>query len=234
MLTVIAVDDQSHMLDAVKRALKPLCFVKLIAATTSPKDALAYCESAKPHVALLDIDMPELDGINFAQALAQKSPDTEVIYITSHANYIRDAFKVYAYDFIEKPLDTNRLEQSLKRLYHQIGEDTPPIAFPTEEGHIYLRPHEIIAVEAQGKYCMISDQDQGYLIKLSLKEMEDLLNAPCFFKSGRSFIINLQQVAGIEKYSRTSYAITFKNNQVHAQLSKNLYDAFKEKLAKIQ
>ncbi len=233
MLTVIAVDDQPIMLEAVKRALKPLCFVKLIAATTSPTDALAYCEQTKPHVALLDIDMPELDGIHFAEALTQKSPETAVIFITSHANYIRDAFKVYAYDFIEKPLDMARLESTLKRLYHQVGEDQAPLSLPTEDGLLYVKPSDIVAVEATGKHCIVSDLKKQYTIKLSLKEMEERLTEPCFFKSGRSFIVNLGHVAGIENLSRTSYAITFKYPHAYAQLSKNLYDDFKCHLEKI-
>lgn len=233
MLTVVAVDDQAPMLEAIKRAIKPLCYVKLVAATTNPKDGLLYCEQTKPHVALLDIDMPELDGIHFAEALAERCPETQVIFITSHASYIRDAFKVYAYDFIEKPLDTERLEQTLKRLYHQVGEDVPPIAFPVDEGHVYLRPAEILAVEAHGKHCLVSDAHGTHEVRLSLKEIDALLTEPCFFKSGRSFIVNLQHVSGIEKLSRTSYAVTFKQTHVHAQLSKNLYDEFKLQLNKV-
>lgn len=233
MLTLVAVDDQDHMLEAVKRAVKPLCFIKLLAATTSPKDGLMYCEQAKPHVVLLDIDMPELDGIHFAETLAQKSPETQVIFITSHANYIRDAFKVYAYDFIEKPLDTQRLEHTLKRLYHQVGTDTPPLMFPVDDGHVYIKHTDIVCIEAHGKHCRISDLQGIHDVRLSLKEVEALLTEPCFFKSGRSFIVNLQHVSGIEKLSRTSFAVLFRQSHAQAQLSKNLYDDFKEQLSKV-
>lgn len=233
MLRVIAVDDQTIMLEAVKRALKPLHFVKLIAATTNPLDALTYCEQTQPHVALLDIDMPELDGIHFAEALAKKSPETAVVFITSHASYVREAFKVYAYDFLEKPLDPERLEHTLKRLYHQVGEDATPLTFPTEEGHVYIKPQDILTVEASGKHCLVSDLTKQHTVRLSLKEIEEILTEPCFFKSGRSFIINLSHVSGIEKLSRTSFEVVFKYSHAYAQLSKNLYSDFKHHLDKI-
>lgn len=230
MLKVLAVDDQPIMLDAVKSILKNLDFVKLVGATTNAIDALKYCESTQPHVVLLDIDMPQMDGISLAQRLMANCPHAAVIFITSHSDYIRDAFKVYAFDFIEKPVDAPRLTQSLHRLYLQKWQEHKPIELTAEAGSIFVKPQDILMVEAAGKVCLLTDTHKCHALKMGMKEVEALLVEPYFFKSSRSFIINLNLVASVERLNRSSLEVHFQDSKVTAQLSKHLYEEFREKL----
>ncbi len=230
MLKVLAVDDQPIMLDAVTTILKNLDFVKIVAATTNVEDALHYCQSTQPHVVLLDIDMPQMNGISLAQSLMAICPQAAVIFITGHSAYLRDAFKVYAYDFIEKPVDATRLSQSLHRLYLQRGMEMKPLELPTDGGVLFVKPHDILMVEAAGKDCLLTDTHQCHTLKLGMKEVEALLVESYFFKSSRSFIVNLHLVAGVERLNRSSLIVHFQDSKATAQLSKHLYEEFREKL----
>lgn len=230
MLTAIVVDDDPIALEKMSHFLKQSNLIQLQGATSNPKDGLNYITSRKPDVAILDVDMPELDGIQLAEKLNQSDHQTHIIFTTSHANYIRDAFRVYAYDFIEKPVDFDRLKQSLLRLDEKLYPDGECVTVHTEDGERFLYLNDIVVCEARGKTAFIYTHEDSFDTKESFKELSELLVAPYLFKVSRSAIVNLHFVKGIEKYNRTSFDIELDHPEAQALLSKSHYDDFKLKI----
>ncbi|MCK8059631.1 MULTISPECIES: LytTR family DNA-binding domain-containing protein [unclassified Fusibacter] len=234
MLKTIVVDDQQIILDSIVSHIKKLDYVKLICSTTSSADSKRYFESSEANVAILDIDMPEIDGLTLAQWINQNSPQTKLIFCTSHGAYIKDAFRVYAYDFIEKPIDFERLTGSLYRLNQNMPDENKVIEVHTEDGSRFVSLPDLVAIEAQGKHCILYTTKSAFEVKDSFKTFESLLSNIDFYKSSRSYIVNLKQVEGLEKLNRTSYMIKLKNPNAYAQLSKKSYEEFKEQLTHSQ
>jgi two-component system LytT family response regulator len=233
MLKTIVVDDQQVILDAIVDHIKSLNFVKLVCSTTSSSDSKRYFETTKADVAILDIDMPDVSGLSLAQWINEVSPQTKIIFCTSHGGYVKDAFKVYAFDFIEKPVDYHRLTQSLKKLNEMLGKEETVIEVFTALGSQFLTHSNIVAVEAQGKNAIIYTTQSVLEVKDSFKTLEELLDGDEFYKSSRSYLVNLKHVLGLEKLNRTSYSIKLSNPDAYAQLSKKAYEAFKEQLTTI-
>lgn len=227
MLKTIVVDDEQAIVDSTSEFLKTIPYVHLLCSTTDVAHCLNAVKLSGVDVAILDIDMPAINGIEFAETLNQIAPAVEVIFITSHDSYLRDAFKVYAYDFIEKPVDYDRLKDTMARLHQELKADSAKVAINVDEQTVYLAINDIYMVEAQGKRACVYTKDAVYCAKESLKEIEQLIKSPNIFKSSRSFLINLTKISAVEKYARTSLAVNFKEVTFSALLSKNLYEDFK-------
>jgi CheY-like chemotaxis protein len=113
---ILAVDDDTYCLDTLKEALKDLPY-KVICAT-SGKAALNILESRRPDLFVLDIQMPEMDGISLAKIIRSEDAKTPIIFITGNAtrNFIVSAVEAGASDFLVKPINPKRVAERISQL----------------------------------------------------------------------------------------------------------------------
>jgi len=228
-LRTMIVDDEPVALKTVLRLIRQSPDFDVTFCTEDPQEFLKAVLQEKPEVAVMDIDMRGLSGLEVAEAIRQHHPDCEILFVTAHTEFTRDAFNVYAFDYIEKPVDSARFFKTLDRLRKKYGLLGRRLELPCGRETLLLPMDKILAVEAEGRKTLIYTEEETHECNLGLGEIEILLTDPRFFKSSRSFILNLQEVTAVQPESRTSYKVVLTGGKA-AYLSKRLYDEFRVRL----
>lgn len=232
-IRTIIIDDNVEILNSLEKHLSHFDYIDLIYSTLDSEDFLEVVLEQSPDLVIMDIDMPRLNGIELGNIIREKLPFIEIVYVTSHSEYIKDAFNVYASDFIEKPYDIDRLNLTLKRISKKLNVTEETYEIKSQRIIRHLRVSEIICIEAFNRKTTIYTDTETIEADYSLKGLLTLLNSKYLYKSARSFCINLLKVDSVKSVSRTSYEISFKNSKVTALLSKNQYNEFRELFKKI-
>lgn len=233
MLRVAVAEDDVYFRKELIKSLSMLEGINVDYSTGDGYDFFNALLKIKPDIAIMDIGMPGMSGIDVAKNIRSQLPDLEIIFITSYDEYIKEAINLYAADYIEKPLNAERLKQTLSRIKRRYFEVENMLQLKTEEGIRLINPYDICLIEAYGKRTIVYTSYGDFLTEISLKEIEKLLNKEAFFRTGRSFLVNVLKVSSIKSYNRTSFEISFKDVNYKAYLSKDLYQEFRKKIKDI-
>ncbi|RZK58337.1 MAG: response regulator transcription factor [Pedobacter sp.] len=196
-------DNQISRLTLVRLlALDPS--LNLIAECANAKEGLSKILTNSVDLLLLDIEMPEMDGIELAKSLGQKQP--MIIFTTAKRDYAVDAFDLKVVDFITKPISPSRFLQSIEKAKEIFQQKNEKLAQQPDD-FLFIRDsntvrrinvNDILFLEAKGDYVKISVRDKHYHIHSSLKSVEDKLPKHIFLRVHRSFIINVSKIDTIE------------------------------------
>ncbi len=219
MVKAVIVDDEKKALQSLIWELTNFSNeITISAAFTNPLEAQAYLEKNTPDCLFLDIEMPTMDGFQFIQNL--KNKDFPIVITTAYNQYAIKALKHEAIDYLLKPIDTDDLSETVKKIkkYNKkklIYSATIPvlqkkITFKTDGKLVFLESDEIIYAESDGNYSTIYLVD-GHKIVLTkkLKEVNELLPEDIFFRIHNSFIVNLSK---IKEFIKTDNYIILKPN----------------------
>ncbi|ADH60361.1 two component transcriptional regulator, LytTR family [Thermoanaerobacter mathranii subsp. mathranii str. A3] len=233
MLRIVVAEDDINFRKELTKILLTIEDVSVEYSTGDGKDALEALIKIRPNVAILDIGLPRISGIEVARKIREYMPFLEIIFITSFEEYIKDAVKLYASDYIEKPLDEKRLRETLERIKEKLFEIENVVPFKTEDGVKLVNPKEIYCVRASKKRSIVYTHREKFICDYSLKEIEELLDSNMFFRTNRSFLVNLFKVELLKDNNRTSFEICFKGSNYKAYLSKELYEEFRRRIKAI-
>ncbi|CAN5590126.1 LytTR family DNA-binding domain-containing protein [soil metagenome] len=226
----IAVDDEPLALAQVCKYIGQTSFLDLVGKFENAIEALGFVNLHEVDLIFLDIQMPDLSGMELARVLDYKSAakKPKIIFTTAYNQFAIEGYKVDAMDYLLKPFGyENFLKAATKAFRHfnqQINQSTAPA--PKTEDYIFLKVeyqlvklmlNEITHVEAYKDYVVLS--------LTSMKNMEDMLPKDKFMRIHRSFIIALDH---IESTSRN--IVTIGNKQIN--VSENFKEAFMKFLSK--
>ena len=138
MIRLIMADDDQNMRFVLKKALSKYDEIQLISDVGSGQEAVALFEAHDIDVAFLDVDMPGLNGVETAKMILDINPKCAIVFITAHDEYMKDAFELYAYDYIVKPFKLERLNQTIERLLELKVSDKP-----VNNEHLWLKPNDV-------------------------------------------------------------------------------------------
>lgn len=114
-MNVIIVDDDKAMLLAIKKILKKMHDIDTIDTFNNIKEGIDFFNNNKADIAFLDISIKNGNGLDLARSILEKSPDTDIVFITSYREYAVEAFDMSALDYIVKPVSIERVERSVKK-----------------------------------------------------------------------------------------------------------------------
>lgn len=199
MFKCLIVDDDSLMIHILESLLLELDFIEIIAKVNSAKEAINILHREEIDLIFLDIEMPEINGIEFL-ALFQ-SLKAKVIIISSHQKYAIDAFEHKVVDYILKPVERTRLLKAInkaKEALDKSGElSTDRFFVKVDSSFQVVFYQDILYIESQGDYLTIVLKDKKYTIHSSMKKIEQKLPSDDFFRIHNSYIVRLDK---IEKY----------------------------------
>lgn len=160
----------------------------------------------------LDIDLGSADGFDLLATL-ERPP--MIVFVTAYAEYAVEAFAVNAIDYLLKPVEPERLAESIARAERELASGAPPssaaqgvIALKTRKRTVLARPDEIVALRADGDFTHVFVADQPALMMWrTLAHFEDLLPTPPFLRLSRSLIVNRDRLRRVETLSRESTRI---------------------------
>ena len=116
MITAILVDDMRPALRELEFLLKQYPDISIAGMFTDPLSAIKEIGERKPQVVFLDINMPQLQGMDAASRILDLSPETDIVFVTAYDQYAIEAFELHAMDYLLKPIAKERLERTLDRL----------------------------------------------------------------------------------------------------------------------
>ena len=223
MFRAVIVDDEPKAIQSLSWELTNFSGdIEIINTFTDPTEALLFLEDNVPDCLFLDIQMPTMDGFQFLDKLNNK--DIAVVITTAYDEYAIKALKREALDYLLKPIDSDDLSDSIKKvkkfksriinsdklenilLDFHAKNNKKKITINSEGKLIFLKLEEILFVESDGNYCTFFLQDnQKLLVTKKLKEVDELLPSENFFRIHNSYIINLDK---IKEYLKTEgYAV---------------------------
>jgi DNA-binding LytR/AlgR family response regulator len=199
--------------------------LEVVAACEDGGSALEAIGTHRPDVAFLDIRMPGLTGLEVASAAAEASPGTQVVFVTAYNQYAIDAFERGAVDYLLKPIASDRLAATVRRvqskmtsgaidgealrtLLGQLGARLPattsatPLQWITASAGKETRlvmVDDVAYFQADNKYTVVMTAQGEALIRKPIRELLDVLDPAMFKQIHRSTVVNLKAIAAITR-----------------------------------
>lgn len=194
----IVVDDEPLAVSLLGSYVEKIPFMKLVFSTENPIEAMEFIQNNEADLIFLDIQMPELSGINFMKIVGNK---LRYILTTAYAEYALEGYDHNVIDYLLKPISFSRFEKStqkaLERLtVNETKENT--YFFVKSSGHQHkIIFDEILFVESIKDYVNIKTENQEYIVLDTLKSLENQL-PDNFARVHKSFILNLEKIEKID------------------------------------
>lgn len=203
-LKTIIVDDDQIATKSMERLCGKKDMIDLQATFNNPIDAIEFLGNHEIDLLLLDIEMPELTGLELLDKLTVMP---QVIFTTSNKEYAYDAFEYDVTDFLKKPITQERFFKSIDKAIER-DENLKDIAKNSNLKEIYIRTdgkliriaiNDILYFENVGDYVKIITQDKVHVINIALKLLHIKLNHPRLLKVHRSYIVNMDKIKDIQE-----------------------------------
>ena len=229
-MRVLIADDEPIAREILREHVDSIAGLEIAGEASTGAETISRILDLRPDVVLLDLQMPELDGLAVVRSLsAERAP--AIIFVTAYENHALAAFEVGAIDYLLKPVRRERLEKALekarKQMKPQAVENPRKIVGRRDSDMYLLDPSEIVAFQAEGELVRIVTTGQKYLSDHSLKTLEDKLDPKRFRRIHRGTIINTDHIRKISPLSSKRWLLKMSNN-FEAVVSKRLASAIRE------
>lgn len=207
MINCLIVDDEQHAIDILTHYISQTPFLHLAAATTNPIEALQIVNEQKIELLFLDIQMPELSGIDLVRAIHGKA---KVILTTAYSEFALESYELDVVDYLLKPVRFPRFLQAVQKASKEVSEPAKEQhATEVEDDYIFVKTEskgkllkinlaDIDYIEGMKNYVAIHCGDKKTLVYTSMKELEERLPQKGFLRVHKSFIIPIAKITGIE------------------------------------
>jgi DNA-binding LytR/AlgR family response regulator len=204
MLTCYVIDDESHAIKSLVSYIRRTPLLQLTGTSEDPLQALAYFQEKNhyPDITFLDIEMPQLSGIELSAFLKDK---TAIVFTTAHPNFAIDAFELDISDYLLKPFSFERFLKCVSKIHERVSEKSKKttadnffyIQSESKGKFIKLTFEEILYIQSQKNYLWVVIPEKKYLTYLTLTEIEEKF-PPFFLRISKSFIINTDKITHLE------------------------------------
>lgn len=204
----LLVDDEPPAIRLLEKYVSKLDFLQLVHATTSPLEALKFIEQGSVDLVFLDIQMPELTGIQLSKIIQGK---VKVIFTTAYPQFAIESYNVNAVDYLLKPFEFERFYQAVLKVKE--GEKATQIMEPkVADSYLFVKTDgknnfekiyvkDICYIEGLKNYVAIHLQDNQIITNNTLKSIEEFLPSQEFFQVHKSYIVSLSQIQRTDSLS---------------------------------
>lgn len=203
MTRIAIVEDETAVAQQLEQyAQKYLAEHGMLGEITRFADGMALAEGYRPvwDIILLDIEMPQLDGMSTAQYIRQKDPTVVLIFITNMARYAIKGYEVGALDFVLKPVNYAQFSMKLHRALEQTAQRTRHSLLLTIGGEQRrIVTEQLRYIEVRGHWLSLHLDTETLEVGGSLQQMEERLAGQPFTRSSNSYLVNLRYVTNLRK-----------------------------------
>ena len=240
-LRTLIIDDERLAREELKSLLKQYDEIDIIGEAKNGEEAILMIKDLKPELIFLDISMPGMTGF---EMLKQLEEIPKVIFVTAYDEFALKAFEINALDYILKPVDPNRLQESVKKI-NQKEEDfisklegqtsrkdrqltlSDSVFIKDGEKTWFIELNRIRMLESDGNYVKVYFDGYRPLLLRSLNSFEERLDSEFFFRANRKFIINLKWISSIENWFNGGLMVELKEGE-KVEISRRQAIRFKE------
>lgn len=219
-MKAIIVDDERLARNELKTMLAEYKDIEIVAECANAEEAKAKIDQLKPDVIFLDINMPGKSGLELVEEISAM-PD--VVFVTAYDEHAIKAFELNAFDYLLKPVQSQRLAETIKKLSikdaSSKSENTGPldaselIFIKDGEKCWFVKLADIRLFESEGNYVRVYFDNFKPLILRSLNNLENRLNERQFFRASRKHIINLSYIASVETWFNGGLMVKMKDGK---------------------
>ena len=208
MLLCAIIDDQRDCIDLLNKYIANVPELDLVFSSTNSVEGLNYITEQSVDIVFLDIEMPDLNGLEFLQGLRERFGEQMplVVFTTGYAQYALDGFDYDILDFLKKPIFLPRFLKTIQRakrnLLKQSSQEYIFIEQHREKKKLWL--DQIILVKANGNYIQVITTHSRYELYMSLQEMKDKLPSKYFVRIHKSYVVAVEK---IQRYSSKSVTL---------------------------
>ncbi len=237
MITTLIIDDEKHCSDNLEWQLKQYCpEIEVITVCNSAEKGLQQINRQQPQLVFLDVEMPVMTGFEMLEALTEINFD--IIFTTGFDQYAIRAIKFGALDYIVKPIDKDELIDAVNKFQKNTQRDSlrqltallshikksndlsfQKIALPTMHSYELVPLNNIVVCESINNYTQVKlNNGEQILISKSLKQIEELLDMPPFYRVHNSYLVNLQYAI---RYIKGDGGYLVLNNNMNIPVSRS-------------
>ncbi len=222
-MKAILIDDERLARQELKSLLASYPEIEVVGEASNAETAIESIKLLKPDVIFLDIQMP---GKNGFQLLEEISGVPEVVFVTAYDEYAIRAFEVNALDYLLKPVQSNRLAETIKKILNKENSEKPEskeqslplndndqVFVKDGEKCWFVKLSDVRLFESEGNYVRIYFDKNRPLILRSLNNLDERLNNKTFFRASRKHIINLKWVESIESWFNGGLMVKLKGGE---------------------
>ena len=236
MIRLLLADESILIREALKSYFQDISYVEIVGEVDNGIDLIKCTKDVQPNVIIVEIEIPKMNGIEAAKYINAISPNIIFIFISSKELFIKEAFNIYAYDYILKPLQYQRILKTIDRINHLDKHKlTPKIPEVNSK----------LLIESVGKIHLINIQDIIYITRYdrkvsiickngkfsawtSIEKIEKKL-PEYFFRSHKGYIINTSLIKEILIFGKRTYQVYFHMCKETALITSEKVKILKEK-----
>jgi two-component system, LytTR family, response regulator len=218
------VDDEPLARSGLRVLLQGDPTVEVVGESDGGVAAIEDIRRLEPDLVFLDVEMPECGGFEVLEALAGRSFPV-VVFVTAYDQYAIRAFESGALDYVLKPFDPARLNKALGRAREKVAllrnhvRLDPVFAIRTLGKTVFIRASEVDWIEAADYYCCLHVSETSHLLRRTMTELLEDLDADAFLRIHRSAIVRIEQVRGLVLNEAGEQDVLLKSGQ-HLRLSR--------------
>lgn len=252
MIKCVTIDDEPLALKQLNKYVSQVPFLELVGSYTNAIEASAYVSSAAVDLIFVDINMPDINGLDLVRSLVGHKL---VVFTTAYSEYAIESYKLNAVDYLLKPISFSDFLRAANKVKHQYelmqNAAAQPVAAPAAEqesdddAEVMVENREYISVKADHKVMLVKISDIDYveseseylrlhlntgevvMTLLRLKNIEPILTAGDFMRIHRSYIVNLKHIKAFAK------GRVFLSDDVSLPVGDNYRDAFNNYIEKV-
>ncbi|RNI25909.1 LytR/AlgR family response regulator transcription factor [Rufibacter latericius] len=221
MIRCICVDDEAYASNLLKAYIQKIPFLEFVGSTTSPIEALGWVSESRADLVFLDIQMPELTGLQFLKLAGNKC---KVILTTAYPEYALDGYEHDVIDYLLKPIAFDRFLKAVQKAQAilqpvttaptQVSTSLVPIVSPVsahpeymfvkgESKNKFLRINyaDILFIEGLKNYVSLYLPQQRVVTYQTLRDLEEQLPQPPFYRVHKSYIISIDKVTMVDGHT---------------------------------
>lgn len=200
-MTCIIIDDEPLAVDLLASYTSKIEGLKVIGTFNNALDALKLLRETSVDLLFLDIQMPEITGIEFKKII---NPDIKVIFTTAYSEYAIESYDLNAVDYLLKPITFQRFLQSVEKINKDSVKTVTEVSkdylfVKTEYRHQKLFFSDILYLKGLSDYVAIQTKEEKILTLQNMKDFEQSLPKDKFIRVHKSYIVALERIAFIER-----------------------------------
>jgi len=204
MITCIAIDDEPRALEVIERYCEKSSLIDLKASFREPVKAIEYLNREKVDLIFLDINMPDIDGIQLVQTLASKPM---IIFTTAYSSYAVESYNLNAIDYLLKPITFERFLAAINKATSLVAIKNNSTAKDDETATIFIKSGpqtyqvklaDILYLEKDGNYMTVHLKDKQILVRENMSDIFALVPAAGFVRVHKSYVVAIRHITMIE------------------------------------